>query len=130
MHPPVGQPPRILVVDDEPDIAESFTDLLRSFLPDAKVEQAHTGEEALRQLRDHDVDLIVTDFMMPGMNGVQMLREAQALSPHTPNILVTAYGLDVVRNAGGPTPNRILHKPFDIAEFMGAVEAALGAGAS
>jgi CheY-like chemotaxis protein len=128
VNAPAGTPPRILVVDDEPDIAASFTDLLRSFLPDAKVEQAYTGEEALRQLRDHEVDLIVTDFMMPGMNGVQMLRQAQALSPHTPNILVTAYGADVVHKAGGPTPNRILHKPFDIAEFMGAVEAALASG--
>ena len=125
---PAGLPPRILVVDDEPDIAESFTDLLRSFLPDAKVEHAYTGADALRQLRDHEVDLIVTDFMMPGMNGVQMLRKTQALSPNTPNILVTEYGADIVRKAGAPTPNRILHKPFDIAEFMGAVEAALATG--
>ena len=117
--------PRILVVDDEPDIAESFTDLLRSFLPDADVDQAHTGEEALKQLRNHHVDLIVTDFMMPGMNGVQLLREAQLVCPGTPNILVTAYGADVVNRAGGPSPNRILQKPFDISEFMGAVEAAL-----
>ncbi len=112
-------------MDDEPDIAESFTDLLHSFLPDVRVDQAYTGEDALRQLRQQPVDLIVTDFMMPGMNGVQLLREAALLAPGTPNILVTAYGAEVVRNADGPTPNRILHKPFDIAEFLGAVEAAL-----
>lgn len=121
-------PQRILVVDDEPDIAESFTDLLRSFLPDVQVDQAHNGEEALRQLRREHVDLIVTDFMMPGMNGVQLLREAARLFPGTPNILITAYGADIVGKAGGPLPNRILHKPCDITEFMGAVEAALTSG--
>ena len=120
-----ASPQRILVVDDEPDIAESFTDLLHSFLPDVQVDQAYNGEDALQQLRKEHVDLIVTDFMMPGMNGVQLLREAARLSPGTPNILVTAYGADVVKKEGGPLPNRILHKPFDIQEFMGAVEAAL-----
>jgi CheY-like chemotaxis protein len=116
---------RILVVDDEPDIAESFVDLLRSFMPGVKVDSALTGEDALRSLREHSVDLILTDFMMPGMNGVQFLREAERLVPGTPNILVTAYEPEAVRAAGPPLPNRILHKPFEIDEFQGAVMDAL-----
>lgn len=118
-------PPRILVVDDEPDIAESFVDLLRALMPDVKVNLALTGPEALEKLRREPVDLILTDFMMPGMNGVQFLREAERLVPGTPNILITAYEADLVRAAGKPEPHRILHKPFDIEEFQGAVNQAL-----
>ena len=88
-------PCRILVVDDEPDIAESL------------------------------VDLLVTDFMMPGRNGVQLLREAQRLEPGLANILVTAYGPEAVEAAGPPTPDHVLHKPLDIGAFEGAVNEAL-----
>lgn len=119
-------PPRILVVDDEPDIAESFCDLLRSLVPGVMVNQALAGREALQKLREGPVDLIVTDFMMPGMNGIQFLREAERVAPGVPNILVTAFEADMVRKAGGPAPDRILHKPFDIGEFQVAVSDALG----
>lgn len=118
-------PPRILVVDDEPDIAESFCDLLRSLMPGVRVKQALGGPQALETLRGEPVDLILTDFMMPGMNGIQFLREVARLAPGTPNILITAYEAELIKSAGKPAPDRILHKPFDIAEFEGAVNEAL-----
>lgn len=117
--------PHILVVDDDPDIVESVTDLLRMFLPGVRVDQANSGQEALRFLAGDSIDLVVTDFMMPGMNGVQLLREIQRRSPGIPNILVTAFGADVIKGAGQPEPQRILHKPFEVADFQVAVEKAL-----
>ena len=117
--------PRILVVDDEPDIAASFCELLRTLLPGVQVDKALSGREAVEFLRHAPVDLVVTDFKMPGMNGVELLRKLEELAPGTPNILVTAFGLDTVQAAGGPEPDRILHKPIKIDEFVGAVEEAL-----
>lgn len=116
---------RILVVDDEPDIAESLVDLLHLLLPGAAVEQAANAEQALKVMRDHSIDLLVTDFMMPGLNGVQLVHEAHRLAPGLPNIMVTAYGIETVEEAGPPPPDRILHKPVDIDAFEGAVNEAL-----
>lgn len=121
---PVGER-RILVVDDEPDIADSLVDLLHILVPGAAVEQARSGEQALDLLRRHHVDLLVTDFMMPGLNGVELLREAKRLDPRLANILVTAYGPEIVEEANGPRPDRLLHKPIDIDAFQGAVNEAL-----
>jgi CheY-like chemotaxis protein len=116
---------RILVVDDEPDIAESLVDLIHLLVPGAAVEQAPNAEQALAMLRKHEVDLLVTDFMMPGLNGMELLREAKRLNPHLANILVTAYGPEVVEESGLPPPDHLLHKPIDIAAFQGAVNEAL-----
>ncbi len=118
-------PCRILVVDDEPDIAESLVDLLHVLVPQALVESARNADQALELMRNKPIDLLVTDFMMPGRNGVQLLREAQRLDPGLANILVTAYGPEVVEQAGPPTPDHVLHKPLDIDAFQGAVNEAL-----
>ena len=118
---------RILVVDDEPDIAESLVDLLHLLVPGAAVDKAPNGEQALDRLKRGGYDLLVTDFMMPGLNGVELLREAKRINPELANILVTAYGPEVVEEAGPPPPDRLLQKPIDIDAFQGAVNEALAA---
>ncbi|HZY02115.1 MAG TPA: sigma-54 dependent transcriptional regulator [Anaeromyxobacteraceae bacterium] len=82
--------PLILVVDDERSNLES---LERIFAREGfRVATAGSGAEALEQLRRERVSVLVTDLMMPGMGGEELLRAARTVSPETEVILVTAYG--------------------------------------
>jgi CheY-like chemotaxis protein len=76
---------RILVVDDEPD--ERF--LVRRMFERAghEVQEASDGAEALRAVRDSRPDLVVTDMMMPVMNGVELIRQLRA-EPSTSTITI------------------------------------------
>jgi YesN/AraC family two-component response regulator len=89
-----GSAPRaqtILIVDDEVDILESLKQLFEVSLKDVKVETAEGGAAALAIIKAQPVDLIVTDYKMPGMNGLEFLNEAKKLVPKVPRILVTAF---------------------------------------
>jgi CheY-like chemotaxis protein len=59
----------ILLVDDEPDMLDLFTEILEQM--DLRVLGAHDGQEALAIARERPPDLVVTDWMMPRMNGLE-----------------------------------------------------------
>src|SRR5262245_24831934 len=82
---------RVLVVDDEPTIAE----VVARYLDRAGYDTATTGDglEALRLAAEHRPDLIVLDVMLPGLGGIEVLRQLGAAGgPRTPVILLTAKG--------------------------------------
>lgn len=84
------QPKRILVVDDEENARLGLSRLLakEGFI----VDSVSNGFEALNYLRQQDVNLIVTDINMPGMNGIAFLRELNKSFPQSNVIMITAYG--------------------------------------
>lgn len=81
---------RILVVDDE----AAQRDILGGFLRKQgyEVREADSGAAALGLLRAEMVDLVLTDVRMPGMSGLDLLREGRALNPELPVVVMTAYG--------------------------------------
>jgi two-component system, NtrC family, response regulator HydG len=82
--------PLILIVDDERSNLES---LQKIFEREAwRVVTAESGPGGLEVLRRERVDVLVTDLMMPGMSGEELLRAARAISPETEVVLMTAYG--------------------------------------
>lgn len=116
----------ILVVDDEPDIREAVRDVLEASVDGASVHVSESGRAALAWLADHHVDLIVTDYKMPGMNGVQLLDAADAIMPGVRHILVTAFDRELVKDLGGRASNeRIVQKPLDADRLIKEVERAL-----
>jgi CheY-like chemotaxis protein len=89
----------ILVVDDEPDVAELFRQRFRREARQGTyvLHFAGSGEEALEQLAgDIEPELIVilSDINMPGMDGLELLGQIKQRLPHIPVIMVTAYGDD------------------------------------
>ncbi|BAP45771.1 multi-sensor hybrid histidine kinase [Pseudomonas sp. StFLB209] len=78
----------ILVVDDEHLIRDMLSEML--VLQGYRVRQANSGEQAL-QLLDDQVDLLLTDFAMPGFNGAQLARAARDRYPQLPVVFLTGY---------------------------------------
>ena len=88
----------ILIVDDEPDIADLFRQRFRREVRQGQyvLHFAGSGEEALRQLAEIHPELIVilSDINMPGMDGLELLGEIRRVRPQLPVLMVTAYGDD------------------------------------
>lgn len=90
----------ILIVDDEEDILESLRDLFQVALEDVDCRIAPDGPSALEILADEPIDLIVSDYKMPGMNGLQFMEKARAKAPQVPRVMMTAFpDLDIAIQA-------------------------------
>ncbi len=113
---------RILVVDDEPD--QRF--LLRRILQRAghEVMEANDGAAALRAVRELAPDLVVTDMMMPVMNGVEFVRCLRG-DPATAHIPILAASGDT-HLAGGA--DAVLAKPYDMHHLLAVADALLKEG--
>ncbi len=81
---------KILIVDDDP----FNLDLLEQELTDKGyvIERANSGEEALKKVESFQPELILLDYMMPGMNGVEVLKEIRKTGNDVPVVMITAYG--------------------------------------
>ncbi len=80
----------VLLVDDEKMVLDS----LKSFLEletDYQVQAFVSAEEALKFAAENEVDLAVSDFMMPGVNGIEFLGRLAEINPQAPRILLTGY---------------------------------------
>ena len=81
--------PLILLVDDDPVILELMQEILR---PGAyAVDIAHNGREAVERLEDHPYDLVLTDMVMPEMQGLELLQHLRLHHPETLTIVFTGY---------------------------------------
>jgi DNA-binding NtrC family response regulator len=106
----------ILVVDDEQGVRESLRMILKLSY---KVYLSPSGEEALNFIRENKVDLILLDLRMPGLSGLDTLREIKKISEDIDVIIVTAYG--TIANAQEAIAHRVtdfITKPFDVAEVL------------
>ncbi len=70
--------PLVLVVDNDPDILETFVDLVTLEFPEFDVVTAGSGREALERLQGREPRLIISDYRMPDMDGVAFLQQVQA----------------------------------------------------
>ena len=80
---------RILIVDDEKDFTESLAERLS--LRDYDVSTAFSGEEALEKIKAYNVDVVILDIQMPGLDGIETLREIKKIKPLTEVIMLTAH---------------------------------------
>ncbi len=81
---------KLLIVDDEKNIRESMVRLLRTKGYDT--EGAESGAEALQKIRGKSFDLLIMDFRMPGMDGLETFRRAREFNPEIAVIMLTGYG--------------------------------------
>ena len=113
---------RILVVDDEPPIMQLCLKVLAR--QGHEVEGVTSGDEALARLRSASVDLLVVDYKMPGLNGLEVIRRARDLRPGLKTVLITGHGTrEVVDTATDDGVDGIIVKPFTPDELAQTVAA-------
>src|SRR5207249_10571772 len=103
----------ILVVDDEPAIQDILTWALSA--EGYRVATAGSGEEALARVEAEDFDVIVTDIVMPGLDGLEVLERSRVLNPRAAVIVMTAYAaLETAIAALRRGASDYLEKPFSV----------------
>ena len=126
----------ILVVDDEPDVADLFRQQFRKELRDSRfvMEFALSAADALERVRAAEAAkliLILSDINMPGMSGLDLLPRARQARPDVPVIMITAYGDDETRRkAAEAGAAGLFTKPIDFPELRGEIGRRLDAAAS
>ncbi|RLC26619.1 MAG: sigma-54-dependent Fis family transcriptional regulator [Deltaproteobacteria bacterium] len=114
----------ILIVDDE----KNYRVVLEALLAPEGYEIITAGRaaEALRIIRDSDLDLVITDMKMPGMSGMDLLDECRKIKPDVPVIMMTAYGtIEMAVEAMKKQAYDYITKPFNNEELKLIVKKAL-----
>jgi nitrogen regulation protein NR(I) len=115
---------QILVVDDEPNLRRVLSAQLER--DGYEVHTAEDGEQALGILKEHHIDLVITDLRMPKIDGMELLRRAQKIDAELPVVMITAHGtVDNAVEALKTGAFDYLTKPFDQVEVRTIVAKAL-----
>jgi DNA-binding NtrC family response regulator len=106
----------ILVVDDEVATRESLRMILSPFY---EVYVAADAKEALRCIIANDIDLATLDLNLPGLSGIDTLKEIKELKPRIKVIIITAYGsLENAQDANRLGADGFISKPFNVADVI------------
>jgi CheY-like chemotaxis protein len=118
----------ILLVDDQRDILRLLHSTIDTLhIEKAKIIESPSGEEALLSSSRHKIDLLVTDYMLPGMSGVELMHKVRARHPEAQVIFITGMTDRKMREemlAAGA--QAIFDKPIPLADFLDAAERSLG----
>ena len=115
----------ILVAEDEPGVRELIVEILST--AGYTVLVASDGDEALRILseRNGQIDLLLTDIRMPGLSGLDLADEAVLAKPWCRVLYLTGYPDDLARMADPRLYGKLMWKPFQAAQLLEGVGAAL-----
>ncbi len=112
---------RILLAEDD--------DAMRNYLALAlensgyEVEAVGTGLDAVPLLEESDYDLLLSDIVMPGMDGIELAQRCAEISPRTKIIFITGFAAVAMRGSREQPHSKILSKPFHLRELVREIEA-------
>ncbi|SRR6266508_101667 len=116
---------RVLLADDDPDLLEGMRSLLMAW--GYEVETAQDGRAALNKVGEVQPSLVITDVVMPAMNGLELLEAVKRDKPDIPVIVLTAHGSSETRHrAVTQGALAYLPKPVDTARLKSLLVTALG----
>lgn len=112
---------RILIVDDDPGMCETMGDILGDM--GYEVDAARDGSKAIEIIKKKTYDVALMDIKMPGINGVETLKEVKRISPTTGVLMMTAFSVeDLVKEALREGAYGIIYKPLDIDKVVSFIE--------
>lgn len=113
--------PNILIVDDQFGIRVLLTEVLQK--EGYETFQAANGPQALSLAANHEIDLVLLDMKIPGMDGIEILKKLKEDALKAKVIIMTAYGeLDMIQEAMALGAITYFSKPFDIDELLVTVK--------
>lgn len=120
--------PRILLVDDQRDVLRLLHSALDSLkIKELEIVEAPSGEEALLEVVRRKVDLLVTDYRLPGMRGIELMHKMRVRYPDVRVVLISGVtdrqAREEMLNSGAVA---IFEKPIPLADFLDIVERSLG----
>lgn len=119
--------PCILLVDDQRDIVRLLHSTLQTLGHKMDIVDAPSGEEALLEASRRKIDLLVSDYLLPGISGVELMRKVKARNPELKVIFISGMtdrkARDEMLGAGAIA---IFDKPIPLADFLDGVERGLG----
>src|SRR5689334_12265920 len=115
--------PRILIVDDDPLTVRLLCELVIRSFEDVKVDGTDSPMTALEYAKTTPYSAVLTDFVMPGMDGLQLAVGIRAIQPTLPILMVSGSAAD--REPSHPVLFALLRKPLDIKAVLEALRSAL-----
>jgi DNA-binding NtrC family response regulator len=115
---------KILIIDDEPAQVQALAGFLKK--KDFDVEKANAGLDGLKIIEKKTIDLIITDFKMPDIDGIEVLKRAKAINPEIDVIMMTAFGsIESATEAMRAGAIDYLTKPVDLDQLEILINKAL-----
>lgn len=127
-------PVRVLIVDDDPSACALFAGMLEQADFSSEIKCVHDGYSGLVQVGAWKPNVLVLDILMPGINGLEVLRRLRA-GPELEDMAIlvitaTFDQLDVMQSVKAAGVSAILHKPVDRSQFLAAIAACLAPSGS
>src|SRR6266436_6371079 len=117
---------QILLVDDDVTLLQALPQALYLRIDGVGVDTCDSAPEALKQIQEREYDAIVSDIKMPGMDGLTLLAQIQALRPETPTLLITGHGEhDLALQALRGGAYDFIQKPIEREYFVAALTRAI-----
>ena len=114
---------KILLVDDDPRTLQGLGHFLRSEGYD--VNESCDGSDATKRLENEAFDLVISDVIMPGVSGLQLLDRIRLLAPKTPVLFMSGFGSIYRNQMIKEGASDLISKPFDLNELLSKVKSAL-----
>jgi DNA-binding NtrC family response regulator len=114
----------VLIVDDEPLVRQTLSEWMRR--KNFHVFEAEGGRQAMERIRTDEPDLVISDVVMPGMDGMQLLKEARAVNADIPFLMISGYpSRSTVADIMNHGASDYLPKPFTPEELTRRVNRTL-----
>jgi CheY-like chemotaxis protein len=118
---------RIVIVDDQMDATRMIQKNLETLGQDFKISNALSGEEAMLELGRTKTDLLIADFRLPGITGLELMDKFKTINPAGKVILISGVTDQKIRHRVAQAgADAFFFKPIDMPEFLDAVERSLG----
>ncbi len=117
--------PQVLIVDDDIQMQEMLTDIISNEIG-LTVKAAKNGKAALKIIQEQPIEVLITDILMPGMDGIELIQKAKKIIPGLKILLISGGGTassnnsnyDYLKSVGTLTNEKHqLKKPFSVTEF-------------
>jgi DNA-binding response OmpR family regulator len=115
---------RILIIDDNLDLAENIAEILE--MEGCRTEISTSAEEALPRALEEGVEVVVTDYRLPGINGAELVRRIRAERGQVRAVVISAHSDESTRAAARSVGAQFLPKPLDLSALKRFVHEGAG----